>query len=556
MPLIPLFLMLAITAAGCLPASSQDQRPNILYIFTDDLSYRGISAYPQAYPYVDTPNIDRLAETGIRFDHAYIGAKCSPSRIGQRCGRFQYATFVEGQADPHLATGNWFKDLRANGYYTGFIGKWHNGKGAESHGHGVSWDWSVVWDHGEKGHEPGKQASGGYYYDQYVMYHGADPVELGGYSTDRYNELTLDFITERGAEPGKPWFFWLCYAGVHSPYTPPDRHTGLYLDMEPTPIPADIFGPRPNMPSHMQNFTRWTPGKDGMPMRKGKTLDFFVKQQMQAARAIDDGVGLFLQRLEETGQLENTIIVFTSDQGYVWGHHGLKGKIWPYADAIKAPLLIANPKRFPAGTVCKSPVNGMDMVRTFHAWSNTQPSLRLHGRDITPLCREPQSSAVHAEWNKTPTMMCYTYNRYEPIEMAQKLKNGAWDSFAWTGAEGEKDDKKGKNGKKGKKNDEKATNNESSTVAASNGTGKDGDPLDHPNWFSLHNGTYKYIRYCHPNRIEELYDAEGDPDELNNLAVNPEHEETLREFRAALVERLTACDGEAFVDHIPEPLQR
>jgi arylsulfatase A-like enzyme len=112
----------------------------------------------------------------------------------------------------------WFPTIREKGYYTGMIGKWHWGKGAEAHQHGTSWDWSVVWDHGNY------DAAGGYYYDQFVMINGAPQVPLGGYSTDRYTDYTEEFIRERAKEPDKPWFYWLCYGAVHGPYTPAERH--------------------------------------------------------------------------------------------------------------------------------------------------------------------------------------------------------------------------------------------------------------------------------------------------------------------------------------------
>lgn len=150
----PLVLLLL---AAWLPFSSPAAgKPNILYIFTNDQSFRTVSCYPGAYNYAHTPNIDRLAKTGIRFDQAYIGAKCVPSRAGMLTGRFQYAC-AEG---PKYKW--WTTALRKTGYHTGMIGKWHWSKGAEAHQHGTAWGWSVVWDHGQYA------KAGGYYYDQKV----------------------------------------------------------------------------------------------------------------------------------------------------------------------------------------------------------------------------------------------------------------------------------------------------------------------------------------------------------------------------------------------------
>ena len=495
---------LAVLTSG---VYGQQKRPNILFIFTDDQSFRTVSCYPGAYNYASTPNIDRLAETGIRFDQAYIGAKCVPSRAGMLTGRFQYAC-AEG---PEYKW--WPTALRSEGYYTGMIGKWHWGKGAEAHQHGVAWDWSVVWDHGQYA------AAGGYYYDQKVMIDGGDPQDLEGYSTDRYTEYTIQFIKDRAKNPDQPWYHWLAYGAVHGPYTPADRHKGTLEDKPKTEVPDDIYGPRPGKPVHMQEGS-WKPDEDGDPIYKGKTLDFWAKQQTEAVLAIDEGVGKITKALAETGQLENTIIVFTSDQGYVWGHHGLKGKIWPYSAAIRSPLIVSYPKAYPVGVSCKIPVNGMDLIRTFHSVAGAEPDQVLHGRDMSPVLKAPESSEVAAEWNKTPTMMTYTRNTYTAEAMAEKLKAGQWSSFYLGGR-----------AKKGNVVNDKVQ----------------------PCYFMTLDGEYKYIRYIFPGRIEELYDLDADPDELNNLSLKPEYQSKVSEMRGELIAYLRQTGGAGFVDLLPEP---
>jgi arylsulfatase A-like enzyme len=431
-----------------------------------------------------------------------MGAKCVPSRATALTGRLQFA--VESNYDGTDIEGNtyWFPTIRDKGYYTGMIGKWHYGKGAEAHQHGTSWDWSVVWDHGQY------EAAGGYYYDQYVMINGAPQVPLGGYSTDRYTDYTEEFIRERAKQPDKPWFYWLCYGAVHGPYTPAERHQGMLEDKPETAIPVDVWGPRPGKPAHFQD-SRWQKGEDGKPYRGGKPLDFWVKQQTEAVAAIDEGVGRIVKALEETGQLDNTIIVFTADQGYVWGHHGLKGKIDPYETAIRSPFIVSCPKRFPEGKVCKAPINGPDVIRTFHAWAEAEPRLFMPGRDITPLVMNPDSEPVLQQWSKVPTMMTYVHNRYEPMEMARRLKNKEWKACMY-------------------------------------GT-------DTPWYFMILVENYKYTRYAHPDRIEELYDLDRDPEELDNLAVKEEFEDKLLEMRAACIQSIKDNGGSVFADYLPPP---
>lgn len=497
---LSVFLCIARLLANDATASARP--PNILYIFSDDQSYRTVSAYPRSYNFANTPNIDRLAEQGVRFDQAYIGAKCVPSRATALTGRLQFA--VESNYDGSDIQGNtyWFPTLRNKGYYMGMIGKWHYGAGAAAHQHGTSWDWSVVWDHGSY------SAAGGYYYDQKVMINGAPQIDLGGYSTDRYTDYTEQFIYERAEEPEQPWFYWLAYAGVHGPYTPADRHIDMLENEPETEIPVDVWGPRFGKPLHFQD-SKWQMGADGMPVRQGKTLDFWVKQQTEAVASIDESVGRIVQALEDTGQLENTIIIFTADQGYVWGHHGLKGKIDPYETAIRSPFIVSNPARFPTNKVCKAPINGPDVIRTFHAWAGAEPVEFMPGRDITPLIESPESETVLKEWAEVPTMMTYVHNRYEPTEMANRLRNEDWEACMYE--------------------------------------------TDTPWYFLIVVENYKYTRYANPDRIEELYDLDADPEELDNLAIKPQFKSKVLEMRAACIQSIKDNGGSVFADYLPEP---
>jgi arylsulfatase A-like enzyme len=485
-------------------ASAQTTPPNILYIFTDDHSYRMVSCYPRSYEFADTPNIDRLAELGVRFDQAYMGAKCVPSRASMQTGRLQFATESDYDGNDIQGSIHWFPTIRNQGYYTGMIGKWHyRQKGAEAYQHGISWDWSVIWKHGD---EP---LGDNYYWGQYVSINGGALEPLNGYSTDRYADFTEQFIQERADDPNSPpWFYWLCFGGVHAPYTPAARHIGT-LDAAPEPpIPVDIYGPRPGKPVHFQD-TKWSEGPDGKPLHQGKTLEFWTKQQMEAVVSIDDAVGRIVQKLEDTGQLDNTIIVFTADQGYVWGQHGLKGKIDPYETAIRSPFIVSNPARFPTNKVCKAPINGPDMIRTFHSWADATPAQFMPGRDITPLLENPESETVLDDWSEKATLMTYVRNRYEPKEMETRLRNEDWGACMYD--------------------------------------------TDTPWYFMIVVKNHKYTRYANPDRIEELYDLENDPEELDNLAIKPQFKSKVLEMRAACIQSIIDNGGSVFADHLPTP---
>ncbi|MEM7791897.1 MAG: sulfatase-like hydrolase/transferase [Verrucomicrobiota bacterium] len=469
-------------------------KPNILYIFTDDQSYRTIGAYEGSRPWVKTPNIDRLAKEGILFTQAYIGAKCVPSRANALTGKLQ---FNIGKRTKRY----WPEDFRRQGYTTGMIGKWHWNIGIDYHQHGTAWDWSVVWDH----NQPGEEKT--YYWDQSVNIHGGEAQPLEGYSTDRYTDYTIEFI-EAQENSDKPWYFWLCYSAIHGPYTPAARHQGRYRgnpELPPTRIPEDIFGPRKEKPRHLYDYSAWKL-ENGVPARKGVSLDEYVKEYNEAVIALDEGIGRLIEVLKETGQLEDTIIVFASDQGYAWGEHGLRGKINPYDAAIRGPLIVSNPKRFPSGARCTQPVNGTDLVRTFHELADVEPGIDLDGRDLTPLLKQPQ---LEASWHEDAMIFTYTVHLYDNASIEDRIKSKRWESLEY-----------------------------------------DKHPM--PAYLMLHDGRYKYIRYIGENYIEELYDLHRDPDELKNMALRPKHRERLIALREQTINAFRE-KGAEFVDLLPPP---
>ena len=474
-------------------ASGQNQdRPNILYIFTDDQTIRTLGAYSQSHHWVKTPNIDKLAAQGVRFQNCYTGAKCVPSRGNALTGMLQHNYTKE--------TEYWPVEFRKQGYYTGMIGKWHWSEPR----HDKTWDWSAVWEH----HLP--ENHNNYYWDQSLRMNGDTLLRLEQYSSDAYTDLTIDFIEKRAKETDQPWYFWLCYAGVHGPYTPADRHKRDYADAPPIDIPVDVFGPRPNKPDYMNELTMFDKDKDGKPTYKDRSLDAWVKQYNQAVRSIDEGVGRIMEALEKTGQRENTVVIFTSDNGYAWGQHGFRLKIAPYDANLLTPLIVSQPNRIPQNEVCNYPVNGVDIIKTIHSLTGVSPSNRLDGRDISDLLVEPHQE----KWSTEPMIQIYTGTMYgggeeitEQLTLAHET--GKWEKF----------------------------------IAHKTGIRA---------WMMMRKDKYKYVRYIYKDYIEELYDLENDPDELQNLAVKEEYHQLLGEYRKE-TESLFKAKGATFVALLPEP---
>jgi arylsulfatase A-like enzyme len=207
-----------------------------------------------------------------------------------------------------------------------------------------------------------------------------------------------------------------------------------------------------------------------------------------------------MKTLKESGQLENTIVIFTSDQGFAGGQHGGKEKWLPYDANIVAPLIIKAPNLTTASTVSKEPVNGVDITATIHDLAGIKPQWKMHGRSLLPLLKEPRSSL------NSPMLMINTTHIYGD-KINTELKTQNYDAFKRKGLYA---------------------------------------------WLMIRDGKYKYIRHFKDGVIEELYDLGKDPKELNNLAINPEYKSKLKELRSKTADEFRKQGGD-FVDLLPEP---
>lgn len=492
-------LRLALASALCLflhagfaAAVATPERPNILFIYTDDHSYRTVGAYPQSYPWVRTPAMDRLAASGVRFEYAYIGTWCMPSRATLLTGFHQFGVesmrmvgdYPGSEYDPERLP-FWPKVFRENGYFTAQIGKWHTGTDT---GYGRDWDFQIVWNRPKY-----TDTSGNYYYNQPITYQGGKTEILERYSSDQYTDWAVDLIEGNGRDPDKPWYLWLCYGAVHGPFTPADRHLDAYpgIDFD---TPADVFPPRPGKPEWMQGPGRWERGPNGTPMLRGRSLNQWVRQYHQGVLALDEGIDRVLRTLEETGQRENTLVIWTSDQGFAWGQHGFQNKVAAYDATIRSPLVISMPGRVPEGAVSPRPVAGVDLVPTIFSFAGIDLPWPMHGEDLMPLVMDPARDWPH------PVLLAATGRRY------------------------------------GSDTDRIPT----------------GDDVVHsgiPWYVMLVEGRFKYVRPLIRD-LEELYDLQDDPEELDNLAIKPEFRQTLERMRALAIAELRE-DGAGFVDNMP-----
>ena len=509
LPLIATLLFSPVAGA----TATAEERPNILFIYTDDQSSRTVSCYDEAFPWVKTPNIDGLASAGVRFAHAYIGSWCMPSRATLLTGHHQHgieSMRMEGQYpgsayDPERCP-FWPKVFRDNGYTTAQIGKWHTGVDA---GFGRDWDYQIVWN------RPRHPKNSPNYYDkQLISKNGGEPVMTEGYTTDNYTDWAVDYIKGEGRDGDKPWYLWLCYGAVHGPFTPADRHLDEYAGLE-IPIPKDVYPPRPGKPKYIREMEFWKKGPKGEPVERkvrdlgpvgmkdipGRPLKDWIRQYHQGVLAIDEGVGRLLRALKDSGQDENTFVVFTSDQGFAWGQKGFKSKVAPYRATVAAPLIVRPPaKAAPAsaGRVIAEPVTGADLVPTFFSQAGIDLPWEMHGHDLSPLL-----GPAPVKW-PYPAMLVHT----------GKVYGSATEKIP----------------------------------------GDDDPALYHgpgiPWYVMLSEGRFKYIRNLVEGETEELYDIVADPDELTNLAAEPDHRTRLEDFRQKTIAELRRT-GAGMAEHLP-----
>lgn len=478
-----------IVGVNAVRAADATRRPNILLIYTDDQSWRTLGCYRNegAWPWVQTPNIDRLSQAGVRFSVAYGASWCTPSRASLLTGRYQHAVrgvnitaVLKGSYDPAVCR-FWPAELRRSGYQTAMIGKWHLGHDA---GHGREWDHSVVWDQAD--------ISGDWYNQQRLSVDGAPAKVVPGYSTDNYSQYAVDFIRRRHEQP---WCLWLCYNAPHLPLTVHPRHAQQYVDAE-ADVPPGAFGPRPEVPQWQRDFTQWTrsPDADGPPLYRGKPLPAVVRAYNRLVSAVDDGVGRLLEALADTGQLDETLIVFTSDQGFAWGEHGFAWKVGPYDACLRMPLLVRWPGVARPGGVCPHPVTIVDVAATVVAAAGVSLPWTTHGRDLRPLLEAPQQ-----DW-PYPAFMEHCRWEFGP-----QTDHGVTGSAAIGGV---------------------------------------------PWWLFVRQGRYKYVRTLVPDEIDELYDLENDPAELHNLALDPARRELVARYRKLLTAELVRTEA-GMTDRLP-----
>ena len=323
------------------------EKPNVLFILTDDQRYDTIHALGNAY--IRTPCLDALCEEGTSFINAHIpggtvAPVCMPSRAMINTGRSLFHLENDGKIIPpeHALMG---EEFRKNGYRTVGIGKWHNGVDGfvRSFSEGGEIFFGGMWDHWnvpvyefrpDGNYDRVVNACISPYFTNKTTLSRATHVHMGKHSTDLFTENALEWLDNY--DGGRPFFMYLAYMAPHDPRTMPAPYDTMY---DPELMPTDGFAG-----SHFYYGIENVRDEiiETYP-RKVSALKKHVADYYGMISHLDDRIGTIIQKLKDKGIYDNTIIVFTGDNGLAVGRHGLMGKQSCYEHGIRIPLIMAGP---------------------------------------------------------------------------------------------------------------------------------------------------------------------------------------------------------------------
>jgi arylsulfatase A-like enzyme len=429
-------------------------RPNVVFVMTDDHAAHAVSAYGSRVN--ETPSLDRLAREGMRFTNAFVtNSICSPSRAAILTGLYSHKNGVPvfnrfDGSQPTLP-----KLLQAAGYHTGLVGKWHLGSDPTGFD-----DWEIL---------PGQGA----YRDPILYTATGEKTYTGRYATDVITDLGIGFIRERPRD--KPFFLMLHHKAPHREWTPDERHRRMF-EARVIPEPPTLWDDyatrsdalRENRQRVADDLTRrdlkleppaglraeersaWLSVKPAELelVRDGRTTTLtgdalarhkyqrYMQDYLACVQAVDDNVGRLLDFLKESGLERDTIVVYTSDQGFFLGDHGLYDKRFMYEESLRIPLLVRWPAVVSPGSRADAMALNVDFAPTFLEAAGALVPPAMQGRSLLPLLRGERPagwrSAIYYRYYHDPGHHD-TRAHYGVRTATHKLicywKKGQWELF-------------------------------------------------------------------------------------------------------------------------------
>ena len=544
--ILSLAALSCVTAAYAQQQQKAQQHPNIVYIMCDDHAYQCISAYGSALSKLaPTPNIDRLAERGMRFDRAFVENSLStPSRACLMTGQYSHQNGQRQLGEGIDTTRTFFTELlQKAGYQTAVVGKWHMGCDPKG------FDYYHVYND-----------QGQYWNPQY---RGTDTnnefVVEEGYSTDLTTDHALSFIEHR--DPSKPFCLLLHHKAPHRNWQANLKYLGMYDDVE-FPMPENFYDDYAtrgsaartqkmsvtrdmrweqdfkvpemldlNNPDSQDSYNalmgeinRMTPeqrsawGRYYFPRNrrlleaqlKGKDLDnwkyqVYIRDYMSVIASVDESVGRVLDYLDKNGLTDNTMIVYTSDQGFYMGEHGWFDKRFMYEESLRTPLIVSYPGHTKPGSVCNRLVQNIDYAPTFLALAGVQQPKDMPGRSLVPVLNNGDNVK---NWRQSIYYHYYDYPTYHMVRKHDGVRTERYKLIHFYGKGGL----------------DAVSENKYQNVPGTReyGTMKG---LESIGYFEPKD---EAVDYC------ELYDLQADPHEQNNIFGKPGTEKIMKQLQREL----------------------
>lgn len=444
---------LPLAAAGLSACSEavEQEKPNIIFIMTDDHTTQAMSCYGGNL--IETPNMDRIADEGMRFDNCYAtNALSGPSRACILTGKFSHRNGFTDNASTFDGSQLTFpKVMRENGYATGVVGKWHLISKPQGFDH-----WSILLGQNEQGN-----------YYKPVFYENGTVVNEDGYVTDVITDKAIEFIDDVHDE--KPFMLMLHHKAPHRNWMPAPRHLGIFNDTvfpEPETLFDDYEGRGEaarsqdmnientlddewdlklltreeilagnnrlhdvyiRMPEEVQHkwdsvyaprIAEYRSGKlQGDELVRWKYQQY-MRDYLATAMSVDESIGRVMEYLEEIGELDNTVIVYTSDQGFFLGEHGWFDKRFMYEECLRMPFVIRYPKMIKAGSTSKAICMNVDFGPTFLDLAGIEVPSEMQGLSFRKVLEK--KGRIPAGWREAAYYHYYEY----PAEHSVKRHYG------------------------------------------------------------------------------------------------------------------------------------
>lgn len=376
--------LLTISKINLLQAAEPAQRPNIVVVLVDDLRWDELGC--MGHPFVRTPHIDRIAHEGARFRNAFCSTPlCSPVRACLLTGLYTHNHGILDNVNrsQHSHTLKTFpQTLQKAGYNTAYVGKWHMGND----------------DTARPGFDHWVSMKGQGTSFNPILNENGKRVQHSGHTTDVLNQKVNEFVQKKR---DKPFCIYIAHKALHPELTqrddgsitdpsaakfmPAKRHENLYAN--------DAIPRRLNVVDNLKGkraLQRTVPGLPPLSRETG-TSDEVIRDRLRMLAGIDEGVGQLYTLLEKQGQLENTVLVFTSDHGYWYGEHGLSvERRLPYEEGIRVPLLVRYPPAVQAGTLVDQFAVSVDLAPTILDLAQVKTEQKHDGQTLVPLLKGEQ----------------------------------------------------------------------------------------------------------------------------------------------------------------------